>query len=214
MVFHQDLYGFLRIDPLLSDAVAASILEILLKGPIQGRGIALFDQEPGKMGSGDHCIRLPRFKPLQGDIHPVGLETADHLGVPLISDRLERIYLPAEGRVFQIHEQPQDVDLCPLPDTGKFDPRHQLHIASGSRLLCLPDPRHGVMVRQRDRLKSLPGRQLHHLSRGQRAVRGVRMDVQIDISHKRPPSFDRPYSHPYDHTIPQMLFQPVFPPAP
>ena len=142
------------------------------------------DEQIGRVpASGAGCRREDRQNPAFVDIEAGAAEVIDEIAEPHRATNGDPRQRRLQRTVLWIDKQPQDVDFAPLERCRDFNPGDDLRPAAfGELQRGFPrrdQPSAGVVVGQRDRFQFRPGREGDDLRRGEVAVAGRAVQVQI-----------------------------------
>ena len=135
------------------------------------------------MGPRDDRIGIAGGELFPGQYHAVLRKTADHLVVAFLAEYEEAVGFPEKCGIVRIYIQSQNVDLFPLVVAGELDAGNDFDGKAAGGLYGLRDSSDGVVVGQSDGGQFFFHCESDDGGRGERAIRGVRMNVQIDEFH-------------------------------
>ena len=118
-----------------------------------------------------------------GHDHAILRKTADHLVVALLAQYEKAVGFPKKCGILRINIQSQNMDLFSLVVAGELDAGNNLDGKAAGGVYGLRDAGYGVVVGQSDGSQSFFCGQSDHRGWGERSIRGVGMNVQIDKFH-------------------------------
>ena len=141
------LDGFCWRDDLSFSVIRPVRIQVFFKGLVHRGDAPFFNQGPGKVRPGDHCVRIFHDQVLHSNRKAVLLEGGQHELVAAVSFYFRLIQKIQEGFICMVNIQPQDMDLFFFIQTGELHAGNHLQreIAGGRQ--GLSDTGNGIMVR-------------------------------------------------------------------